>query len=89
MGNEKQYVAMDLESRAKRFFWLALNEETNDIIGTIECGEANEIIQQTIKEELFNCLEIGTVLFILTIKIVGSAPCYYRKCSDVRKSKGS
>ncbi|SPU38059.1 GNAT family acetyltransferase [Lysinibacillus capsici] len=59
---KKQYVAMDLESQGKkRFFWLALNEETNDIIGTIECGAANEIIQQTIKEELFNCLEIGTV----------------------------
>ncbi|WP_430929631.1 GNAT family N-acetyltransferase [Lysinibacillus capsici] len=27
----------------------------------MECGAANEIIQQTIKEELFNCLEIGTV----------------------------
>ncbi|WP_312125999.1 GNAT family N-acetyltransferase [Lysinibacillus boronitolerans] len=59
---KKQYVAMDLESQGeKRFFWLALNEETNEIIGTIEYGEANEIIQQTIKENLFGCPEIGTV----------------------------
>lgn len=59
---KKQYVAMDLESQGKkRFFWLALNVETDEIIGTIEYGEANEIIQQTIKEDLSQCPEIGTI----------------------------
>lgn len=49
---KKQYVAMDLESQGeKRFFWLALNEETNEIIGTIECGQANEIIQKNDQRE--------------------------------------
>ncbi|WP_338651551.1 GNAT family N-acetyltransferase [Lysinibacillus sp. Y5S-8] len=59
---KKQYVAMDLESQGKkRFFWVAVDEATNDIIGTIEYGEANEIIQQTMKEDLSHCPEIGTV----------------------------
>ncbi|WP_155591672.1 GNAT family N-acetyltransferase [Lysinibacillus cavernae] len=59
---KKQYLAMDLESQGeKRYFWLAVDEETNEIIGTIEYGEANELIQQTVKEDLTNCPEIGTV----------------------------
>lgn len=59
---KKKYIAMDLESHGeKRFFWLAVDEESNEIIGTIEYGEANKIIQQTIKEDLSDCPEIGTV----------------------------
>lgn len=61
-ATKKKYLADDLESQGqKRFFWLAEDEETKEIIGTIEYGEANDFIQQTLKEDLSNCPEIGTV----------------------------
>ncbi|MGE7676469.1 GNAT family N-acetyltransferase [Lysinibacillus sp. NPDC094403] len=45
----------------RRFFWLAVEEETKKIIGTIEYGVANELIQKTVKEDITNFPEIGTV----------------------------
>ncbi len=59
---KKQYLQWDLESHGeKRFFLLAVDEETKEIIGTIEYGVANELIQKTIKEDLADFPEIGTV----------------------------
>lgn len=46
---KKLYLQWDLESQGeKRFFWIVINEETEEIIGTIEYGAANELIQKTI-----------------------------------------
>ncbi|KOY80973.1 GNAT family N-acetyltransferase [Lysinibacillus macroides] len=59
---KKHYLAMDLASQGQqRFFLVAVEPKTGEIIGTIEYGEANALIQQTIQEDLTNCPEIGTV----------------------------
>ncbi|MEK5232607.1 GNAT family N-acetyltransferase [Lysinibacillus sp. FSL K6-0232] len=59
---KKHYLAMDFASQGQqRFFWVAVEPKTGEIIGTIEYGEANALIQQTIQEDLTNCPEIGTV----------------------------
>jgi len=59
---KKLYLQWDLESQGeKRFFWIVVNEETEEIIGTIEYGVANELIQKTVKEDLKDFPEIGTV----------------------------
>lgn len=62
---KKRYLKWDLESYGtKRHFLLAVDEDKNRIIGTIECGPANELIQKTVKEDLTSLPEIGTV-FVL------------------------
>ncbi|MGE7947414.1 GNAT family N-acetyltransferase [Lysinibacillus sp. NPDC093688] len=59
---KKHYLQWDLDSQGeKRFFWIAVDEETKNIIGTIEYGVANELIQKTIKDDLIEFPEIGTV----------------------------
>ncbi len=61
-ATKKQYLAADFDSQGqKRFFWLAEDADTKEIVGTIEYGESNEFIQKMIKEDLSNCPEIGTV----------------------------
>jgi N-acetylglutamate synthase-like GNAT family acetyltransferase len=57
---KKKYLKMDFESNGgKRYFLIALTE--NKIIGTIACGNANELIQECTNGDLRNMVEIGTV----------------------------
>jgi len=59
---KKSYLKSDLDSQGdERFFWLAIHEETKKIVGTIEYGIANELIQKNVKEDLLDFPEIGTV----------------------------
>ncbi|MCM3693925.1 GNAT family N-acetyltransferase [Neobacillus niacini] len=58
--SKKKYLKMDFEtSGEKRYFLIALLQ--NKIIGTIACGNANELIEECTNGELVNTIEIGTV----------------------------
>ena len=62
---KKRYLQWDLESNGtKRHFLLAIDKDEDKIIGTIEYGPANALIRETVKEDLTNLPEIGTI-FIL------------------------
>ncbi|MBY0148630.1 GNAT family N-acetyltransferase [Neobacillus niacini] len=58
--SKKKYLQMDFEtSGEKRYFLIALTK--NKIIGTITCGNANELIQESTNGALRNTIEIGTI----------------------------
>ena len=60
-GRQKNYLKSDLDSHGdERFSWLAIHEETKRIVGTIEYGIANELIQKNVQEDLTDFPEIGT-----------------------------
>ncbi|MFJ8461444.1 GNAT family N-acetyltransferase [Lysinibacillus xylanilyticus] len=59
---KKHYLKLDCDSQGEeRFFWLAIHAETKKIVGTIEYGIANELIQKNVQEDLTDFPEIGTV----------------------------
>jgi len=62
---KKCYLQWDLESNGTmRYFLLAVDKDENKIVGTIEYGSANDLIRKTVKEDLTDIPEIGTI-FVL------------------------
>ena len=58
--SKKKYLQMDFETNGeKRYFLIALTK--NKIIGTIACGNANELIQECTNGALRDTIEIGTI----------------------------
>jgi len=58
--SKKKYLQMDFETNGeKRYFLIALAK--NKIIGTITCGNANELIQECTNGTLRATIEIGTI----------------------------
>ncbi|MCM2674137.1 GNAT family N-acetyltransferase [Alkalicoccobacillus plakortidis] len=62
-----QYLKSDLENcKEKRQFLLAIDNAEDKIIGTIEYGKPNELIQNIINEDLVKYPEIGTIFVLPT-----------------------
>lgn len=65
MEAKKQYLKYDLDSNGEsRYFLLAFDIKSNKIIGTIEYGQASELINICTNGALKGMFEIGTV-FVL------------------------
>lgn len=62
LESKLQYFKNDLESEGEsRYFLLLVDKEINKIIGTIEYGQASELIEECTKGALSGCVEVGTV----------------------------
>ncbi|MFD3449027.1 GNAT family N-acetyltransferase [Microbacteriaceae bacterium 4G12] len=62
METKKQYLQCDFDSDGeKRYFLIAVDKNSNKIIGTIEYGPASELINSCTDEVLKGLPEIGTV----------------------------
>lgn len=62
---KKQYLKYDLDSNGKsRYFLIACDKKSNKVIGTIEYGQASELINICTNGALKGMFEIGTV-FVL------------------------
>ncbi|TSB46634.1 GNAT family N-acetyltransferase [Alkalicoccobacillus porphyridii] len=65
LNMKMHYLESDLaKQKIARYFLIAIDSRDDKIVGTIEYGNANEIIQDILKEELSQYPEIGTV-FVL------------------------
>lgn len=62
LNQKMTYIESDLNNhKPKRYFLIAIDQTSNEIIGSIEYGKANEIIQTLLTTDLSMYPEIGTV----------------------------
>ena len=60
--NKKKYLKCDFDSNGKnRYFLIALDKNSNKVIGTIEYGPASELINICTDRALKELYEVGTV----------------------------
>ncbi|MFC3884980.1 GNAT family N-acetyltransferase [Bacillus songklensis] len=60
--NKKQYLKCDFDSNGQnRFFWIALDNNDNKVIGSIEYGPVSELINICTDGALKEWFEVGTV----------------------------
>jgi GNAT superfamily N-acetyltransferase len=87
--NKKQYLKWDFESNGKnRYFLVALDKNSNKIIGTIEYGPASELIAMCTDGALKEWYEVGTVFVHPDYQRVGIGTLLLNEMFLTLKNKG-